>query len=207
MLLVGGGVAAILRSNRDVPTKLGQTADLLAGGAFMLAVLAAVVAIFAYRVMLLKPDLRADVQFGHGVDGLTLFFDPPDANGIRKIAQFIQCDLHVRLYNYGRVSARNPAVKVKLLGMWGLLGAVTVHGDWVPGDHRHGLGFTSVQWDGGADYSIHAKWGRDLPLLGLYEVRMMANEQPAIHLEIVADGFANNYQLPVTFRTTEPPGV
>lgn len=41
----------------------------------MLALLVAVVATLAYRVTILKPDLRAEVRFGHGADGSMLLLD------------------------------------------------------------------------------------------------------------------------------------
>jgi hypothetical protein len=42
------GVVLMLRAISDVPTKLGAVGDWLAGGAFLLALLAAVVASLAY---------------------------------------------------------------------------------------------------------------------------------------------------------------
>jgi hypothetical protein len=143
------------------------------------------------------------VRFGHGADGTTLLLDKrhdpassPQPGGY--VGSYVQNTLHIHLHNYGPVSARNPALKVKLQGM--MLPPVDQR-DWALGDHFHGMGgFGYAQWDGGADFSIHPNWGRDLPLLNLQGVRVLGTESPAIQLEVVADGFSVSHPLPVTLR-------
>jgi len=208
---VVGGIVALFATGTDAPSKL-RVGDLLAGGAFVLATVAAAVATLAYRVTILKPILKADVRFGHGVPALTLFVDPPKPDAVgpryRTISPFIQCDVHIHLHNHGQVSARNPAVKFRVDGM--MLPPHDQEG-WVLGDHFHGRGgYGWAQWDGGADYSIHPQWGRDLPILKLYGVTISPDVEPAIVLELVADGFSETTKLPVTFKenpqysSTEP---
>lgn len=167
LLLVAVGAVDLFTSGLDRPTKLAAVGDLLAGGAFILALFAAIVATLAYSVAILKPDLRAEVRFGHGFEGLKLYLDPAEGpTGSRTLAPFIQDQMHIHLHNDGPVSARNPALKVRFIGM--MIPPEKQDG-WSFGDHFHGLGgFGWAQWDGGADFSIHPKWGRDLPMLSLY---------------------------------------
>ena len=200
LVVLGVGLSIWLtwRSASDAATRISMVADILGGGTLVLAVIGAAVATLAYRVTVRTPELRAEVRFGHGVPPMTLFFDPPNTVGCRRIAQFIQCDAHIHLHNDSpAVSARNPAVKVVFLGM-GAFTKSDLEG-WVGGNHRHGIGWTSAQWDGGANYSIHPKWGRELPVLKLNSLLLLPLEDPAIWLEIVADGFSRSFQLPVVF--------
>ena len=202
-LAVVGGIVALFLASVDTAIKIGAAGDLLAGGAFVLATVAAAVATLAYRVTILKPILKADVRFGHGFGGLTLTIDPhaPNAMGRRAISPWIQCDMHIHLHNYGEVSARNPALRVRLEGM---MFPPKNRAGWVLGDHFHGVGgYGWAQWDGGADYSIHPKWGRDLPILGLYGVTIWPDLEPGIVLELVADGFSQTIKLPVIFKESE----
>jgi hypothetical protein len=148
-------------------TMLAVLAVILGGGAFLLTVAAALVAVLAYEGVIAKPKLRAEVRFGHGMPPMTLRFDPPNEHGYRRISQFIQCDAHVHLFNDSTsVSALNPAVKVQLYGL-GSLRTEQLDG-WSGGNHRNGIGLTSAQWDGGANYSIHPNWAREFPILKLY---------------------------------------
>jgi hypothetical protein len=197
------GAEFILGSGSSTSAKQGAIGDLLAAVAFVLAFVAAVVATLAYRVTILKPDLRAQVRFGHGVDGSMLLLDKrhdpataPQPRGY--VGPYVQNTLHIHLHNYGPVSARNPALKVNLVGM---MFPPDEQKGWAFGDHFHGLGgFGYAQWDGGADFSIHPNWGRDLPLLDCSGVRVLGSKTPTVQLDIVADGFSISRPLPITFR-------
>ena len=198
LLIIGASIVAAWLTIRQTTTLLAVLGVILGGGAFLLTVAAAVVATLAYGAVIAIPELRVEVRFGHDMPPMTLRFDPPNGQGFRRISQFIQCDAHVYLINDSvNVSARNPAVKLQFYS----LGAFPKEdlGGWVAGNHRHGWGWTSAQWDGGSNYSVHPKWRRELPILPLYALQMMPGEEPSIWIEVVADGFTDRYQLPVQF--------
>jgi hypothetical protein len=204
LILVALVIGLLIASHliADTTAFLAAVADILAGGTLLFALLAAVVALSAYYATVRTPLLQVAVRFGHGIPPLTLDFDPPNEGGARRISQFIQTQCQVHLHNNsGVTSARNPAVKIQFRGM-GAFTETELSG-WQAGDHRHGIGWTSAQWDGGANYSIHPNWGRDLPILYITNLLLLPNERPEVWVEIVADGCSERIQLPVVFRDRE----
>ena len=59
-------------------------------------------------------------------------------------------------------------------------------------------GVTAIQWDGGANYSVHGNWSRILPEIDLQGLTVWFEEgAPAFNLTLVADGFKREKKVPV----------
>jgi hypothetical protein len=148
----------------DFDKQVEAVTMVLTGAALLVAVLAGTVAIAAYWLAIQRPKLELDVSFGHA-----------DTFEIR-----------VRLWNRNSYSARNPAVRMEFFG---LQPVASGHVNWltVPVTQSGAVG--AIQWDGGADLSIHGPdWFRDLPPFNLGPPRVLAGAKPTLYVEAVADG-------------------
>jgi hypothetical protein len=102
-------------------------------------------------------------------------------------------EFHVSLKNLSRYSARNPSLRMHLDLSGVNVGGTLSHG-WVLNSGR-----TSIQWDGGADLSVHGSWERAMPLLQL-QAHGPARDQPyGFRCEVVADGFRRDFEVLIRF--------
>jgi hypothetical protein len=118
----------------------------------------------------------------------------------------------VWLRNDSGYSARNPAVIVRLHGMffipndrasfereWASMRIIEVSSCF-SGASDLGEGITVVQWDGGSAYSIHGHSTRRLPDLQFYNLWCKpAGGKPAITFELLAEGYRKEITLAVDF--------
>jgi hypothetical protein len=153
----------------------------------VLAFVAAVAALAAYMAASGVPDLDVEVRFPFSEVNLPHFRaadDQPDGNSI-KIEPYKQGIGTLTIRNQSSYSAKNPGIRVKLVGILGFTGA---HG-WTTTAFGTTVGVTEIQWDGGSDQMIHGRWTRVLPEIDLREIRLArAFKDPRLEVTLVADG-------------------
>jgi hypothetical protein len=161
-VLVVGFVLPFSSSNRDA-----AVGDAFAAGIFLLAIVAAAVAVLAYAQASRRPKLETSWVFESLVDGRRIsesefprdpnsrrFTDrAPDAviEGPISLVPLEPAVLYLTLDNYGNVAAKNVAVLFRLEGIY-FSPAPTVNRPWslYPTD----LGW-KVQWEGGVDRPVY----------------------------------------------------
>jgi hypothetical protein len=191
-----------LSSSASSPDRLAAAGDLLTGATFLLAVIAAIVALLAYAVSTGVPDIQVSVQFEYSIPNKPVFKAKPDNNGWLTAEAFKQTTGRIVLRNKSSYSAKNPAVIVRLLGMAYHPGAsnIAVNKEWTITNAINTVGITEVQWDGGATYSIHGQSVRRLPVLDLVNLQKTpAPDYPLLVFEILAEGYRKEVALPVDF--------
>jgi hypothetical protein len=178
--------------------RLAETADVLAAGTLVLAILAALVALQAYAAATGLPDLQVQVTFGFSYPNRPVFRATFGDDGNSQAAvpfKQVYCVMKVR--NKSGYSARNPAVIIRLNGM-----AFHQPDDakWADIDFAQTQGITAMQWDGG-DQSIHGYSSRRLPGLnftGLHTVPAWGD--PTFIIELLAEGgYRKEREIPVRF--------
>jgi hypothetical protein len=197
-----------LSSSASTADKLAAAGDVLVGATLLLAGIAAVVALLAYAVSTGSPDLRISVEFGGYSPNNPGFRGDILNNGVLETelapVQFGQVFLH----NGSGYSAKNPAVIVRLHGMYFAPDDRSFFQDWasmeiayVPDILTPGCDFlTAVQWDGGPTYSIHGRSTRRLPDLQFSHLwHRPERGKPSLTFEILADGYRKEITLPVDF--------
>jgi hypothetical protein len=120
----------------------------------------------------------------------------------------------VELYNRATYSARNPGVRIQLMGIsvadryepgiprpktkaerLSKLKADPVIEGWSALKAVNMIGPTVYQWDGGADQIIHGKWSRTLPSFDLRGAHVIAGASVVmLRVTIVADGLSPIHQ-------------
>jgi hypothetical protein len=208
LLLVAAAAATALLAWRVFPwhrietgtaDRLAETADVLAAGTLVLAILAAFVALQAYAAATGLPDLQVQLTFGFSYPNRPVFRAKLGEDGSSQVAApFKQVYCIVSVYNKIGYSARNPAVIIRLKGM-----AFLPRPDdtkWAEIDFAQTQGATAVQWDGG-NQSIHGRSSRRLPGLnftGLQTVPVWG--QPVFVVELLAEGgYRKEREIPVRF--------
>jgi hypothetical protein len=114
---------------------------------------------------------------------------------------FKQLFCTVRVRNDSSYSAKNPAIVVRLHDMAYIPSAP--QGEWVVVEFISTYGVTIVQWDGGANYSIHGGSVRTLPELRLSQLHTSPYPDPHIAIDILAEGYTRKVEIPVTFKGPE----
>lgn len=151
-------------SSKDFSVQIAALAMVFTGAGLAIAVLAGIVALAAYWLAIQRPKLGVEISFPNG-EGVTI---------------------QVRLWNRNSYSARNPAVRIEFFGLQPVHSGAFAWPE-VPVTQEGAVG--AIQWDGGADYSIHGPdWFRDLPPFQLGAPRVLPVAQPSIYVEAVADG-------------------
>src|SRR2546423_458479 len=117
------GVLLAIRSSWGLSDRLVASGDVVAGATLLLAALAAIVALAAYRVSIQAPDLDSELKFfwcpvnsvtlikgqPDGGNGFPLMSYRPAKNGHGSV-NLRQLELSIRLRNRQPWSARNPAL-------------------------------------------------------------------------------------------------
>jgi len=183
-------IITLSESTTSFSDRLTETGDIIAGATLLLAVVAAVVALMAYAVSTGLPDLKVQIQFEFSYLNRPVFRAEIDENGDLRAARFKQTICTIMVRNDSSYSARSPAIIVRLRGMAfnGEIERLQERG-WVITNFANTQGVTEVQWDGGANYSIHGNSVRKLPLLDLANLHKVASwPDPQITVELLSDG-------------------
>lgn len=196
------GLLLVWISGGSGSDKLTEVADVIAGSTGMLAVIAALVALIAFAAATGTPTLELEINFkgGHG-PGVLRFTREANgqlAPGQDNLQQSDQLVALIKLSNASRFSARNPAVRLELMGFQRLgsfQGVVYQLGDeWKEVRPSNPDAAWAVQWDGGSNLSIHGDWARPLPELNLRGLYGIAGaEVHRIRFGVVADGFKREW--------------
>lgn len=153
-----------------------------------------IIAVVAYALASERPRLKIELRGRPSrQDSVTFVYDDR-AHGERR--EVVQVDdlllLTIRLYNRRQFSARNPAVRVQLIGFEG---ETQVTGTWLRMDPILPGATHAWQWNGVVDDTIHGPmWFRDTQVLDLRPPQpgQGLSGRPgvthAIHIEAVAEG-------------------
>jgi hypothetical protein len=182
--------------------RLAAIGDVVTSSTLLLALIAALVALQAYAAATGLPDLKLQVWFDSSRRNYPVFRASRQENGwLRTTTPERQTSARVSLRNCSTYSARNPALVVRLRGMF--LHNVEQLADWSPVEFIDTLGATVLQWDGGVAYSIHGSSIRRLPTLNFAQVSYVPEwGEPSIEFEMLADGgYRREVSIRVGFRT------
>jgi hypothetical protein len=196
-LTVGAAIGFSFADPNDLGTTVGLS---LAGGALLLAAVAAWAATLAYADSLRAPrlewslsgpllesgshiparaevpPLRGDQSAPRGAVFWVFNLDPP------------LTWLYLRVTNEGDTTARNLLVTLRFVG-------IRVYADekmanrWRPDDTDHERFAATFFWDGGTEFSIHPKRTRSIPTIALRQFYLTAKTAPKVHVDVVCDGF------------------
>jgi hypothetical protein len=198
-------IALVLSSHaHSFSDRLAETGVIIAGATLVLALIAAVVAVMAYAAATGLPDLKLRVSFPFSAVNRPRFKAYAGEEGWLYAEGFKQITGTILLRNESRYSAKNPAVTVRLDNLYVANSpeAPSLNG-WIVIGFASTLGVTTVQWDGGPNYSVHGKSSRQLPPLNLQQLRYPVGRGPAgLWFELLADGYRREVYLPVELRLT-----
>jgi hypothetical protein len=195
-LLIPGTYYGVTWAFSEATTDRRLTAlDVIAGWeAVLLAAFAGLIALLAYSNSIRRPRLDLLVRVGDATENFEV--GTVQEAGIRVVAQHPGSRLNLILVSRNHVSARNPAVRVLVLGGVNAFQALAENEDWRlsmagPGQPE------SAQWDGGANYLVHGGWSRVLPPLQLGGLRHIPQEPHTAKLQIqwVADDLGEQSRL------------
>jgi hypothetical protein len=185
------------------------TGTVFGGGAFVLAVLATIIATAAFVNSTERPELHLIAMYPGGtlIGPLTPAWtngQPDESGQITSVAESSDWGLDLILYNAGPVAARFVALQVTFgdgarLDTKGSAGALA---PW----HRPTTVTDELRWEGGADAVVHPSWYYTVPQLGPTYLILEGPQSEAsfqFEVEVVADdvaGFRKTYTIKV------PPG-
>jgi hypothetical protein len=193
---------------------IALSAVLVGAATFVLAALAAVVALLAYRVTTQAPDLTPEIKFwfdainqvilvrgpADGQAGIPLIQERPHPDGSNTTLSFPQLRAWVRIRNQRLWSARQPALILHLNGMVLMGNPFIVRRHWEISRTDSPGKAIALRWEGTA---IHGQEVRDLPVLGLEDLRGSGPDHPEIVLEVFAEGFRRRFPFPVELVTLQ----
>src|SRR5437660_8337015 len=170
VLTIGGaGAAAFFAWSRPGPDadRLVLVGDAIAAASLLLTAAAVAVTLVAYLVTTVAPDLEPEIAFRCSDANRPVFLvDEATSAAGRRLTPFRQLQALVRIHNHGSGAARNPAVRIDLMG----LGGLRPQAEWRPVEWTNRIGIHAVQWDGGAHFAVHGDGIRVLPLLTFEDV-------------------------------------
>lgn len=189
---------ALLTASSGLSDRLAAVGDVIGAATLLLAMVAAVVALLAYAASTGSPDLRIQVDFPFSELNKPSFISTFKNNGIAVANEFKQLSCTVRVRNDSNYSAKNPTIVLRLHDM--AFSQTPLIKEWVVVDFATTYGVTVVQWDGGANNSIHGGSVRTLPVLWLSGLHTSPNADPYMTIEILADGYLRRVKIPVEFK-------
>jgi len=193
------------RSRGSVGDRAVLIGDVIAGSTWLLALIAALIALQAYAAATGLPDLKIQVWFNDSAKNHPIFrlSRLPDGT-IEKRSPSGQT-LLITLSNKSGYSARGPAVKICLHGM--KCEFVADKSEWTAIESASDGGVWVIQWDSGSEYAIHGGFARQLPLVDLGRVYGFSDsEPPTMTVAVVADGgYKRVLTLPVTLIRDSAP--
>ena len=191
----------VLNASSNLSDRLVEVGDIVAGATLILAIVAAIVALLAYAASTGLPELRIQVDFPFSELNKPSFSGALQEIGAVQAENFKQLVCTIRVRNDSSYSAKNPAIVVRLHDMafvpdgdrlekhdWAVIQFVSTHG------------VTVVQWDGGANYSIHGSSVRTLPDLFLNKLHTIPKPDPWLDIDILAEGYSRQIRIPVEFK-------
>lgn len=190
----------------DQADRLAAFGDVMVASTLLLTAVAVAIGVAAYQVTVEAPELEPEITFRCSGPNRPVFLVEPEPRlGIHRLVSFRQIEASVRIHNRGSASARNPAMRIDLVG----LGGMRPHLDWRPIDWSNHAGIHSVQWDGGANLAIHGNGTRVLPDLTFESVFALDDHDSefALQVTLAAEGFRRVHTLPVDLRTRESYGA
>lgn len=182
-------VSVIGSQSGQFSDRLAETGDWLAGGTLVLAAFAGLVALKAYASATGLPDLKISLIIeGPQIPGDD--FDPERPVYTRRATGPFRFNIAIK--NDSDYSARNPAVIMRLPGNYLATHSSQIGEGWAITDGTNKEIF-SVQWDGGATYSIHGHSIRKIRLdVGF--VILQTRDRYA-KFELLAEGYRREIQI------------
>lgn len=171
----------------ELNRQLGSVSNVMLYLSTVFAVLAFVIAVFAYGAAVKRPRLR--VHFTPWVGERDHLELPVTQEGgvpkQRRLAEW-----HVQIENYGSATARFPVVQIEFHGMF--FGEDHFHG-WDKVLHAQAFGWYGIRWSPGSDVVVHPNFPLELPVLyfsGMQVGRWNTDKEPSLELTITvaADG-------------------
>ena len=202
-------VAAVLveRRTNDLATSVSLS---LAGGALLLAAVAAWAATLAYADTLRAPSLTWHLS-GPSLDARTpaereLLTEseppapfpnepsPPDA-----LLWFARgTDLTLQVTNSGDTTARNVLATLTFAGM--RVYSLSVGGGWTPLDTDAYYYATTFVWDGGPSFALHGSGrARNVPTFQAARSYLTTEDPPSVQVDVVCDGFDSHARTNMVF--------
>ena len=176
------------QSPQTMADRLALAGVVLAAASFVLVAVAGAVALLAYLVASGAPDLEIQLRFRSSAINAPVFQaeSPADLLGRRVAAAWRQTEGHVVLWNRSRYAARNPGVRLELIG----LGGLDEQPGWTVIASANQVGPTWFQWDGGVDGVVHGEWSRTLPGLDFSGLAAYPNQPTLLRVTVAADGMS-----------------
>jgi hypothetical protein len=190
--------------------RIAWEAVLIGAATFILTIVGEIVALAAFFFATDPPDLAAEFSingaganpsgFGPAVNPRSGGGSNPPrfrmavdrSSGVLFVAD--QTRAQVRIHNWSKNAARNPALRIDLHGLY-MRESFSLGWQVVAGTER---GITAIQWDGEANLVIHGRWTRVLPPLDFGGMAVWPDDSPPeLVLTLVADGFNGALRLPV----------
>jgi hypothetical protein len=161
-------------------------------GTYVLALVASLVAIAAYRLSVRTPRLSLELTFPGGRPGeLVLVREDKEESGffaLYSIPTVRKKELKLRLHNISAHPATTLSVRLTFTG---LVGPEKVRG-WarvVSPDQASTADFMwALQWRAG-DRSLEGGWFEDLPSIDLTNVRVSARDEVKLVKDVIAEGY------------------
>jgi hypothetical protein len=175
--------------------RLAETGDWLAGGTLVLAAFAGLVALKAYASATGLPNLKLSLIIeGPQIPGDD--FEPERPGYTRRVTGPFR--FYIAIRNDSDYSARNPAVIMRLPGNYLATESSQIGENWTITDGTNNQIF-SVQWDGGATYSIHGHSIRKIRLdVGFV---ILQTRDRSVKFELLAEGYRREVQIELGRQT------
>ncbi|TMC07532.1 MAG: hypothetical protein E6J41_15995 [Chloroflexi bacterium] len=202
MVATAVGGYAVWVTSGDYADRLVAVGDVMVASTLLLTAIAVAVGVAAYQVTVEAPELEPEITFRCSEPNRPVFLVEPEPRRRRhRLVRFRQVEASVRIHNRGSASARNPAMRIDLVGM----GGVRPQLEWRPTDWSNHVGVHAVQWDGGANLAIHGNGTRVLPDLSFENVFALADHDAefALQVTLAAEGFRRVHTLSVDVRTRD----
>jgi hypothetical protein len=212
-LLAAAFTVTTLAGRGDAANRLAAAGDILVAATFVLAVIAALVALLAYAVSTGPPDLRVSIVLGDSSPNSPVVAASYEPELVLHRAETGAEEMSILVRNNSSYPARNPAVAVWMHDIvftladkessrnWPVIGYAG-EGSTARGvDPSRRVAANSIQWDGGPNYSIHGHSTRLLPVIHFGELCWVsATGEPKMTIEILADSYRKLVEIDVKFR-------
>ncbi|GAA2141514.1 hypothetical protein GCM10009760_25760 [Kitasatospora kazusensis] len=153
---------------------------------FVLVASASTVALVAYMFASGRPRLEVQLSI-EDPEIPQIYFEAAHESGqitnppLLRIKKKPQTSVVIRLENHSTFAARNPGIRVELIG----LANFQAPSYWKVIEERE-WGVTCIQWDGGADDPVHRRWTQQIEGFDLGDTKEISRK-PAIKVTALAD--------------------
>lgn len=178
-------LAPEIKPIKNLNTHMNNISGLLAFSAVLFAALAFIIAVFAYRASVLRPNLKLVIipELGKP-DELVLAVTKKD-----KMVDITRPKTSWRIWlrNDGDASARYPVVEMKFVGLG--FEESNAESPWKTVHHLHGLGYwAGIQWSASSDLVVHPGFPVELPRIN-FSGRYIHSDKVSVEITVAADGF------------------